>query len=69
MSSAAAHSSGHDGDGQICHSVRADRINRYGPIHAWVTLDTVTLTNTTRLYFDASAPGQPKRLYRLVPLL
>jgi hypothetical protein len=26
----------------------------------------VTLTNTSQLYFDVSAPGQPPRLYRLV---
>jgi len=41
-----------------------------GNIHtagnAWVALATVTLTNTSQLYFDASAPGQPERLYRLV---
>jgi hypothetical protein len=34
---------------------------------AWVTLDAVTLTNTSQLYSDISAPGQPPRLYRLVP--
>jgi hypothetical protein len=49
-------------------SVRVDYINQFGPIDAWVTLDTVTLTNTSQLYFDVSAPGQPQRLYRLVPL-
>jgi hypothetical protein len=53
--------------GDIGHSVRVDYINRFGPTDAWVTLDTVTLTNTTQLYFDVSAPGQPQRLYRLVP--
>jgi uncharacterized delta-60 repeat protein len=52
--------------GSIGSSVRADAINRFGPIDAWVTLDTVTLTNTSQLYFDVSAPGQPERLYRLV---
>jgi uncharacterized repeat protein (TIGR03803 family) len=52
--------------GNIGHSVRVDYINRFGPIDAWVTLDTVTLTNTSQLYFDTSAPGQPQRLYRLV---
>ena len=54
--------------GNIGHSVRVDYINQFGPIDAWVTLDTVTLTNTSQLYFDISAPGQPPRLYRLVPL-
>jgi hypothetical protein len=53
--------------GNIGHSVRLDYINRFGPIDAWVTLDTVTLTNASQLYFDVSAPGQPPRLYRLVP--
>jgi hypothetical protein len=52
--------------GNIGHSVRVDYINQVGPIDAWVTLDTVTLTNTSQLYFDVSAPGQPQRLYRLV---
>ncbi len=54
--------------GTIGGSVRLDYINQFGPIDAWVTLDTVTLTNTSQLYFDVSAPGQPQRLYRLVPL-
>jgi hypothetical protein len=54
--------------GNIGGSVRVDYINQFGPIDAWVTLDTVTLTNTSQLYFDVSAPGQPQRLYRLVPL-
>jgi uncharacterized repeat protein (TIGR03803 family) len=51
--------------GNIGVSVRLDYINQFGPIDAWVTLDTVTLTNTSQLYFDVSAPGQPNRLYRL----
>jgi len=54
--------------GSIGGSVRLDYINRFGPIDAWVTLDTVTLTNTSQLYFDTSSIGQPARLYRLVPL-
>ncbi len=53
--------------GTVGSSVRVDFINRFGPIDAWVTLDTVTLTNMPQLYFDVSAPGQPERLYRLVP--
>jgi uncharacterized repeat protein (TIGR03803 family) len=53
--------------GSVGGSVRVDGINRFGPIDAWVTLDTVTLTNTSQLYFDATASGQPQRLYRLVP--
>jgi hypothetical protein len=54
--------------GNMGGSVRLDCINQFGPIDAWVTLDTVTLTNTSQLYFDVSAWGQPARLYRLVPL-
>jgi hypothetical protein len=52
--------------GSIGNSVRVDYINRFGPTDAWVTLDTVTLTNASQLYFDTSARGQPERLYRLV---
>jgi uncharacterized repeat protein (TIGR03803 family) len=54
--------------GNLGDSLRVDCINRYGPTDAWVTLDTVTLTKTSQLYFDVSAPGQPERLYRLVPV-
>jgi hypothetical protein len=54
--------------GSIGGSLRLDYINLFGPTDAWVTLDTVTLTNTSQLYFDISAPMQPARLYRLVPL-
>jgi hypothetical protein len=46
--------------------VRIDYINVIGPTDAWVTLATVTLTNTTELYFDLTAFRQPPRLYRLV---
>ena len=53
--------------GNIGASLRLDYINQFGPIDAWVTLITVTLTNTSQLYFDVSAPGQPQRLYRIVP--
>ena len=52
--------------GPVGSSVGMDYINQFGPTDAWVTLDTVTLTNTSQLYFDTSAPGQPQRLYRLV---
>jgi len=54
--------------GNIGDSVRVDCINRFGPIDAWVTLDTVSLTDTSQLYLDTSALGQPERLYRLVPV-
>jgi hypothetical protein len=49
-------------------SIRVDGFNQIGPTDAWFTLDTVTLINATQLYFDISAPAQPPRLYRLVPV-
>jgi hypothetical protein len=52
--------------GNIGDSLRLDYINAIGPTNAWVTLDTVTLTNTSQLYLDTSAWRQPQRLYRLV---
>jgi uncharacterized repeat protein (TIGR03803 family) len=54
--------------GNIGGSVRLDYINQFGPIDAWVTLATVPLTNTSQLYFDISAPGQPARLYQVVQM-
>jgi hypothetical protein len=54
--------------GDIGHSVRVDYINQFGPTDAWVTLDTVTLTNTSQLYFDTSACRQPQRLWRIIPV-
>jgi hypothetical protein len=53
--------------GNVGDSLRLDYINAMGPTDAWVTLATVTLTNSSQLYFDVSAPGQPRRLYRIVP--
>jgi hypothetical protein len=54
--------------GAIGSSMRVDYINQFGPTDAWVTLDTVTLTNTPQLYFDLGMFRQPVRLYRLVPV-
>jgi len=54
--------------GSIDSQVRVDGINQFGPTDAWFTLDTLTLTNDSQLYFDVSIIGQPARLYRLVPL-
>jgi hypothetical protein len=54
--------------GNTGDKLRLDYINRFGPIDDWVTLDTVTLTNTSQLYFDVSAVGQPPRLWRIVPV-
>jgi hypothetical protein len=55
-------------NGNIGDKLRLDCINQIGPPDAWVTLDTVTLTNTSQLYFDTSVIGQPARLYRIVPV-
>ena len=54
--------------GDVGDSLRLDYINQFGPIDAWVTLATVTLTNTSQLYFDVSVLGQPPRLWRIVPV-
>lgn len=50
--------------GKVDDQIRVDGINQFGPTDAWFTLDTVTLTNTSQLYFDVSAAGQAPRLYR-----
>ncbi len=52
--------------GAVGNSVRINYINQLGPTNAWVTLDTVTVTNSPQLYFDVSMFRQPTRLYRLV---
>jgi hypothetical protein len=54
--------------GNVGDTLQVDYINQFGPTNAWVTLDTVTLTNTSQLYFDVSAIGQPPRLYRMAPV-
>jgi hypothetical protein len=54
--------------GNVGGSLRLDYINAIGPTDAWVTLDTVTLTNMLQLYFDVSVLGQTARLYRIVPV-
>lgn len=51
--------------GTVGSRLRVDCINQFGPTDAWVTLDTVTLTNTIQSYFDFSMFGQPPRLYRV----
>lgn len=55
--------------GIVGGSVRVDAINQFGPTDAWFPLATVTLTNTSQLYFDTSSTGQPPRLWRVVPVL
>jgi hypothetical protein len=54
--------------GAVGTKVRIDFIQAVGPTDAWVTLDTVTLTNTMQSYFDATMFQQPTRLYRIVPV-
>jgi hypothetical protein len=53
--------------GTVGESLQLDYINQFGPIDAWVTLSSVSLTNTVQLYFDVSAIGQSQRLYRIIP--
>jgi hypothetical protein len=48
--------------------LRVDGINQYGPTGAWFTIDTVTLSSPSQLYFDTASIGQPQRLYRIVPV-
>lgn len=50
------------------NSVRVDSISAIGPTNDWTTLDTVTLTNASQLYFDTLPQTQVPRLYRLVVL-
>ena len=52
--------------GTVGSTLRIDYIPQVGPTNAWVTLDTVTLTNISQLYFDLSAFHHPPRLYRVV---
>jgi hypothetical protein len=54
--------------GIIGGSVRVDGINQFGPTDAWWTIDTITLTNCTQLFFDTSSIGQPPRLWRFAAL-
>ena len=54
--------------GDVGSSWRIDYLNDLGPTNDWLALATVTLTNTSQVYLDASALSQPHRFYRLVPL-
>lgn len=54
--------------GAVGASLRIDCINQFGPVDAWVALDTVSLSNSPQLYFDRDSIGQPPRLWRIVPL-
>ncbi len=50
--------------GTVGLNYRIDYMSPYGAPDSWTALGTVTLTNSPRFYFDASAIGQPARLYR-----
>ncbi len=52
--------------GEIGATIRIDYIHLYDPTNAWITLDTVQVTNNPQLYFDTSAIGTPSRYYRLI---
>jgi hypothetical protein len=48
--------------------LRVDGIDAIGPIDAWKILGTVTLTNTSQLFFDPTAISNAPRLYRTVQI-
>jgi hypothetical protein len=50
----------------VSSQVRVDGMVQFVPTDAWLTSDTIKLTNTSQLYFDVPSTGQPQRLYRLV---
>jgi hypothetical protein len=54
--------------GDIGSSWRIDYVNDLGSTNNWVTLATVTLTNTSQIYSDTTALGQSHRFYRVVQL-
>jgi hypothetical protein len=54
--------------GMVGSSWRIDFVNDLAPTNNWITLATVTLTNTSQVYFDASALSQTHRFYAVVPL-
>jgi uncharacterized repeat protein (TIGR03803 family) len=54
--------------GNVGDHLRLDYINQFGPVEAWAPLATITLTNSSQLYFDTSILGHPPRLWRIVRL-
>ncbi len=54
--------------GDVGSTLRLEYINAIGATNEWVTLAILTLTNTSQLYLDFSAMGQPQRLYRAIQL-
>jgi uncharacterized repeat protein (TIGR03803 family) len=51
--------------GSVGQVIQLEGINAIGPTDAWFNLATLTLTNSSQLYFDLTAIGQPARLYRV----
>jgi LmbE family N-acetylglucosaminyl deacetylase len=54
--------------GDVGSSWRIDYLNDLGSTNGWVTLATVTLTNTSQIYSDTTALSQAHRFYRVVQL-
>jgi hypothetical protein len=50
--------------GQPGSLLNLDDADALGPSPAWVTFDSVTLTNSAQWYFDLSTPLPPQRSYR-----
>jgi len=50
--------------GQPGSLLNLDDADALGPSPAWVTFDSVTLTNSAQWYFDLSTPLPPQRFYR-----
>jgi hypothetical protein len=55
-------------NGTVGRNYRIEWIKAFNGDNTWQTVATVTLTNNPQFYFDASAIGQPSRLYRTVEL-
>jgi hypothetical protein len=54
--------------GAVGSSWRIDCPNDLRPTNTWLVLATVTLTNSSQVYYDNSALGRAHRFYRVVPL-
>jgi hypothetical protein len=51
--------------GQVGDSLGLDCADSYGPSLNWETITTMTLTNTSQIYVDLSAPCPSPRFYRV----
>lgn len=55
--------------GSVGTRLQIDYLNAIGPPDAWRTIDTVTLTNSTQLYYnEALLWGKSRKVYRVVPM-